>query len=140
MSRQTQDGDRPAPALRARRGGGPAEFAAVDNQIHFHPDPGLGLAILVLHRRSALRPAGVHLLDPTSRRWWRWADLDELRLGSWVRPRDERGRPVPVEVLRAGPATCVRWLDEGGRPVPPSTWDRARVAAARAALAGSCPA
>lgn len=138
MSRQTESDDRPAPA---RRGARPAEFAAVDNQIHFHPDPGLGgLAILVLHRRSALRPAGVHLLDPASRRWWRWADLDGLAPGRWVRPRDERGRTVPVEVLRAAPATCVRWLDEGGRPVEPSTWDRGRVAAARSALAGGRPA
>ena len=111
------------------------EFAAVDNQLHFHPDPRLGgIAILVLMRRSALRPAGVHLRDPASQTWWRAVGLDELPPGTWVRLSDPAARPVPVEVLRTARTMCVRWLGDDGEPVEPSTWDRSRIAAARVAM------
>ena len=102
-------------------------FAAVDNQIHFHPDERLGgFAILVLLRRSALRPAGVHLLDADSHRWWKAADLDDLPSDRWMHLRSEAGALVPVEVLRTGGGMRVRWLGSDDEPVEPAPWDRAR--------------
>ena len=137
MSRRT-DATSPSRRQRRRAGSAPTEFAAVDNQIHFHPDRRLGgFAILVLLRRSALRPAGVHLLEGATHRWWKAADVDDLPLGTWVRLRDEDGRALPVEVLRAARSVCVRWLGADGRPVEPSPWDRARSGAAQAVLAES---
>jgi hypothetical protein len=103
------------------------EFVAVDNQIHFHPDERLaGFAILVLLRRSALRPAGVHLLDTESHRWRKAADLDQLPLHRWVHLRSAGGAPVPVEVLRTNDRMCVRWLGSDDGPVEPAPWDRTR--------------
>lgn len=137
MPRRTEDGG-PSSRRSTQRAGarpGPAPFAAVDNQIHFHPDPRLGgLAILVLLRRSALRPAGVHLLDGTTHRWWKAAALEDLPPRTWVRLRDAAGRPLPVEVLRASRAMCVRWLGGDGAPVEPTAWDRTRIGAAQSAL------
>lgn len=134
MSRRT-NADGPPSARRRAHG---TEFAAVDNQIHFHPDPRLGgFAILVLLRRSALRPAGVHLFDGGSRTWSKAADVDQFPQGTWVRLRDEGGRALPVEVLRTTRAMCVRWLSPDGEPVEPSSWDRARTTLARAAMAES---
>lgn len=134
MSRR-RDAVGPPRTQRDRSGPGSA-FAAVDNQIHFHPDRRLGgFAILVLLRRSALRPAGVHLLDVDTHTWWKAAGLDELPPGTWVRLHDDGGRPLPVEVLRAARAICVRWLDRDGKPVEPLSWDRARAPMAQAAVA-----